>query len=88
MNSGHKRNQRKNQVTRTEVWEAWLKVKANRGSKGVDGINLQEYEKDLKNNLYKVWNRINAGSYIPPLVLEVKIPKKDGGERRLVWHKI
>ena len=83
MNSDHKRNQRKNQVTRTEVWEAWLKVKANRGSKGVDGINLQEYEKDLKNNLYKVWNRINAGSYIPPLVLEVKIPKKDGGERRL-----
>ena len=51
MNSDHKRNQRKNQVTRTEVWEAWLKVKANRGSKGVDGINLQEYEKDLKNNL-------------------------------------
>jgi RNA-directed DNA polymerase len=71
------------EISRWEVWEAWLRVKANRGAGGVDGQSLEEFEKDLKSNLYTVWNRMASGSYMPPPVQEVKIPKKDGGQRRL-----
>lgn len=70
-------------ISRREVWEAWLQVKANQGGMGVDRQSLEDFEKDLKSNLYKVWNRMTSGSYIPPPVREVKIPKKSGGERRL-----
>lgn len=65
------------------VWEAYQRVKANRGAAGVDGESLATYEKDLKNNLYKVWNRMSSGSYFPPPVRLVEIPKASGGIRPL-----
>lgn len=65
------------------VWEAYKRVKANRGAAGVDGESLAMFEKDLKGNLYKVWNRMSSGSYIPPPVRLVEIPKDNGGKRPL-----
>jgi RNA-directed DNA polymerase len=70
-------------ISRREVWEAYLKVKSNQGAAGLDRQTIEEFEKDLKNNLYKVWNRMSSGSYFPPPVLTVKIPKANGGERML-----
>lgn len=65
------------------VWEAYRRVKANRGAAGVDGESLDAFEKDLKGNLYKVWNRMASGSYLPPPVRLVEIPKGNGGTRPL-----
>lgn len=65
------------------VWEAYQEVKANKGAGGVDGVSLNEFEQDLKNNLYKIWNRMSSGSYFPPPVKAVPIPKKSGGTRVL-----
>ena len=65
------------------VWDAYQRVKANRGAAGVDGESLTTFEKDLKGNLYKVWNRMSSGSYFPPPVRLVEIPKKSGGTRPL-----
>jgi retron-type reverse transcriptase len=65
------------------VWEAYRRVKANRGAAGVDGESLAVFEKDLKRNLYKVWNRMSSGSYFPPPVRLVEIPKDNGGTRPL-----
>ena len=65
------------------VWESYQRVKANRGAAGVDGESLAAFEKDLKGNLYKVWNRMSSGSYFPPPVRLVEIPKDDGGKRPL-----
>src|SRR2546426_714644 len=65
------------------VWEAYQRVKANRGAAGVDGESLTAFEKDLKRNLYKVWNRMSSGSYFPPPVRLVEIPKGNGGTRPL-----
>ena len=65
------------------VWEAYRRVKANRGAAGVDGVSLAAFEKDLKSNLYKVWNRMSSGSYIPPPVRLVEIEKDSGGTRPL-----
>ena len=65
------------------VWEAYQRVKANRGAAGVDGESLAAFEKDLKGNLYKVWNRMSSGSYHPPPVRLVEIPKDNGGTRPL-----
>lgn len=65
------------------VWEAYQRVKANRGAAGVDGESLLAFEKDLKGNLYKVWNRMSSGSYLPPPVRLVEIPKESGGKRPL-----
>ncbi|MBF6227805.1 group II intron reverse transcriptase/maturase [Nocardia abscessus] len=65
------------------VWEAYLKVKANKGAAGVDGQSLTEFEQDEKNNLYKLWNRLSSGSYFPPPVRAVDIPKQGGGVRTL-----
>jgi RNA-directed DNA polymerase len=65
------------------VWEAYKRVKANRGAAGVDGESLATFEKDLKGNLYKVWNRMSSGSYFPPPVRLVEIPKGNGGKRPL-----
>ncbi|MEU3099792.1 group II intron reverse transcriptase/maturase, partial [Streptomyces sp. NPDC006967] len=65
------------------VWNAYLKVKANRGAAGVDGQSLAEFEQDEKNNLYKLWNRLSSGSYFPPPVRAVDIPKAGGGTRSL-----
>jgi RNA-directed DNA polymerase len=57
------------------VWEAWLQVKDNDGAPGVDGQDLDEFEADLRNNLYVIWNRMSSGSYFPPPVRAVEIPK-------------
>jgi len=65
------------------VWEAYQRVKANRGAAGVDGVSLARFEEDLKGNLYKVWNRMASGSYHPPPVRLVEIPKDNGGTRPL-----
>ena len=65
------------------VWDAYQRVKANHGAAGVDGESLAVFEKDLKNNLYRVWNRMSSGSYFPPPVRLVEIPKDNGGTRPL-----
>lgn len=65
------------------VWSAWKQVKANAGSAGIDRESLSAFEYNLKGNLYKIWNRLSSGSYIPPPVLGVEIPKKTGGNRLL-----
>lgn len=65
------------------VWEAYERVKANRGAAGVDGQTIEGFEKDLKDNLYKLWNRMSSGSYLPPPVKRVQIEKRDGGKRPL-----
>ena len=65
------------------VWDAYQRVRANRGAAGVDGESLMAFEKDLKGNLYKIWNRMSSGSYFPPPVRRVEIPKDDGGTRPL-----
>ena len=70
-------------ISKQVVWEAYLKVKANHGAAGVDGESLAVFEKDLKNNLYKIWNRMSSGSYFPPPVRVVEIPKASGGLRPL-----
>jgi RNA-directed DNA polymerase len=70
-------------ISKWEVWEAYKRVKANKGAAGVDGQSIAEFEEDLKNNLYKLWNRMSSGSYFPPPVKRVDIPKDDGGTRPL-----
>jgi RNA-directed DNA polymerase len=70
-------------ILRQEVLEAYYKVKSNKGAAGIDEQTIQEFERDLKGNLYKVWNRMSSGSYFPPPVRTVKIPKANGGERAL-----
>ena len=65
------------------VYEAWKIVKTNAGSAGVDKETIDDFERDLKNNLYRIWNRMSSGSYFPPPVKAVAIPKKNGGERIL-----
>jgi len=71
-------------ISKWEVQEAYLKVKANKGAPGVDQVTLAEFEKDLKNNLYKIWNRMSSGSYFPPPVKAVEIPKPHGGGTRVL----
>jgi RNA-directed DNA polymerase len=71
-------------ITRQEVWDAWLKVKGNQGAPGVDGQSIEAFEKDLENNLYKVWNRMASGTYFPPPVMAVEIPKPHGGGTRVL----
>ena len=71
------------EISKREVWEAYRQVKANRGAPGVDEVTLGEFETDLGNNLYRIWNRMSSGSYFPPPVRAVTIPKKSGGERIL-----
>jgi RNA-directed DNA polymerase len=71
-------------ILKREVWEAWEKVKANKGAPGVDGCSIEDFEDDLKNNLYRVWNRMSSGSYFPPPVLAVEIPKPHGGGTRVL----
>jgi RNA-directed DNA polymerase len=65
------------------VWEAYKRVKANRGAAGVDGQSIEAFEEDLTNNLYKLWNRLSSGSYFPPPVKRVEIKKRSGGTRPL-----
>jgi len=70
-------------ISKRQVWEAYKRVKANRGAAGVDGQTLPEFEEDVTNNLYKLWNRMASGSYMPPAVRRVEIPKSDGKMRPL-----
>jgi RNA-directed DNA polymerase len=70
-------------ISKRLVWEAWRRVKANRGAEGVDEESIQAFEANLRDNLYKVWNRMSSGSYMPPPVRAVEIPKKKGGSRML-----
>jgi len=70
-------------ISKTLVWEAYQRVKANRGAAGVDGETIAEFDRDLSRNLYRIWNRMSSGSYFPPSVKAVPIPKKSGGERML-----
>lgn len=70
-------------VSKRIVFDAWHKVKSNHGSAGVDEISIERFEENLSNNLYKLWNRMSSGSYFPPPVKEVEIPKGDGGIRQL-----
>lgn len=70
-------------ISKRAVWGAYRKVKANHGAAGVDRQSLEDFSKDLKNNLYKLWNRLASGSYFPPPVLLVEIPKAQGGTRKL-----
>ncbi|MCA1822605.1 MAG: group II intron reverse transcriptase/maturase, partial [Pseudonocardia sp.] len=65
------------------IWRAYLKVKDNDGAAGVDGKSLVEFERDLQNNLFKLWNRMSSGSYFPKPVRAVSIPKSGGGVRVL-----
>ena len=65
-------------ISKRAVWEAYLRVKANQGAAGVDGESIVEFERDLKGNLYKLWNRLSSGSYMPPPVRAVEIPKRGG----------
>src|SRR5436190_13325024 len=70
-------------ISKQEVWEAYQKVKANHGAAGVDGQSMAEFETRVKDNLYRLWNRMASGSYFPPPVRTVTIPKANGGERTL-----
>ena len=65
------------------VWDAYKRVKANRGAAGIDEQTIEEFERDLANNLYKLWNRMSSGSYFPPPVKRVHIDKRGGGSRPL-----
>lgn len=70
-------------ISKQLVWDAYLLVKANRGGAGIDEQSIEDFDKNLKNNLYRIWNRMASGSYFPPPVMAVAIPKKTGGERVL-----
>ena len=71
------------EISKWAVWEAYRRVKANKGGAGVDGESMAEFEQDLHGNLYKLWNRLSSGSYFPPPVRAVEIPKRDGSSRTL-----
>ncbi|MBP1152658.1 reverse transcriptase domain-containing protein [Methylocaldum sp.] len=70
-------------IDKWRVYEVYRAVKANAGAAGVDHQSLEAFEEDLKDNLYKLWNRMSSGSYFPPPVKGVTIPKKSGGVRLL-----
>jgi group II intron reverse transcriptase/maturase len=72
------------EISKWEVWEAYEKVKANKGAPGVDGCSIEDFEADLRNNLFKLWNRMSSGSYFPPPVLAVELPKPHGGGTRVL----
>lgn len=71
------------EISKHAVWDAYVRVKANKGAAGIDDESIAAFEEDLKNNLYKIWNRMSSGSYFPPPVKVVEIPKKNGGIRIL-----
>jgi len=71
------------EISKRLVWEAFHQVKENRGAAGVDEQSIEEFERDLKDNLYRIWNRMSSGTYFPPPVRAVEIPKADGGVRVL-----
>ena len=70
-------------IDKMQVYEAYEAVKSNGGAAGVDGQTIEQFEADLKGNLYKIWNRMSSGCYFPPPVRAVSVPKKFGGQRIL-----
>lgn len=70
-------------ISKQSVLAAWEKVKSNKGAEGVDEESIEDIERNLKDNLYKLWNRMSSGSYFPPPVRGVTIPKADGSKRML-----
>jgi RNA-directed DNA polymerase len=70
-------------ITKRQVYEAYKAVKSNQGAAGVDKETIEQFEANLGGNLYKLWNRMSSGSYFPPPVRAVSIPKKSGGKRIL-----
>jgi len=72
------------EISKWEVAEAFEQVRGNQGAPGVDGVTIEEFEKDLKNNLYKIWNRMSSGTYFPLPVRAVEIPKQHGGGMRML----
>lgn len=70
-------------ITKRQVWQAWKRARANRGAAGIDQESIEGFEKNLSGKLYTIWNRMASGSYFPPPVKEVGIPKKGGGVRIL-----
>ena len=71
------------EISKQVVWKAYQRVKANKGAAGIDKESIMDFEQNLKNNLYKLWNRMSSGSYLPPPVKALEIPKKNGGLRVL-----
>jgi len=71
------------EISKKLVWVAYQLVKSNGGASGIDGQTIESFEGSLKNNLYKLWNRMSSGSYFPSAVRRVEIPKKNGGKRPL-----
>jgi RNA-directed DNA polymerase len=71
-------------ISKRVVWEAWQRVRANQGAAGVDGESIQQFERDLSGNLYRLWNRMSSGSYMPPPVRAVEIPKAGGRGVRML----
>ena len=69
-------------ISKDIVWKAYERVKANKGAAGIDGVSMLDFEENLKDNLYKIWNRMSSGSYDPPAVRIVEIPKGTGGDTR------
>jgi RNA-directed DNA polymerase len=70
-------------ISKHSVLEAWKRVRANQGAAGIDDESIRDFERKLKDNLYRIWNRMSSGSYLPPPVKMVAIPKTGGGERKL-----
>jgi RNA-directed DNA polymerase len=66
------------QISKWVIWEAFQRVKANKGAAGVDDQSIEEFEQDRDGNLYRIWNRLSSGSYFPPPVKAVEIPKAGG----------
>jgi RNA-directed DNA polymerase len=71
-------------ISKWAVWEAYRRVKANQGAAGVDGESIAQFEQDLQGNLFKLWNRLSSGSYMPPPVRAVQIPKANGSGVRVL----
>jgi RNA-directed DNA polymerase len=70
-------------ISKQDVWQAYQRVKANKGAAGIDGQTIEGFDQNLKRHLYKIWNRLTSGSYLPPAVMAVTIPKRSGGTRVL-----
>jgi RNA-directed DNA polymerase len=70
-------------ISEKVVWEAYKQVKGNKGAAGVDDESIEDFEENVADNLYKIWNRMSSGSYFPPPVRAVEIPKSDGRKRKL-----
>ena len=71
-------------ISKRDVWDAYKRVKANRGAAGVDGQSITDFDENLSKNLYKLWNRLASGSYFPPPVKQVEIAKKSGDGKRVL----